>query len=41
LENDEKRKWLGKNGRRRVLNEFTWPKIAEKTLELYEQIIKR
>jgi glycosyltransferase involved in cell wall biosynthesis len=41
LENDEKRKWLGKNGRRRVLNEFTWPKIAEKTLGLYEQIIKR
>jgi glycogen(starch) synthase len=41
LENDEKRKWLGKNGRRRVLNEFTWDKIAEKTLGLYEQIIKR
>jgi len=41
LENDENRKWLGKNGRRRVLNEFTWDKIAEKTLGLYEQIIKR
>jgi len=41
LENDEKRKWLGKNGRRKVLNEFTWIKIAEKTLGLYEQIIKR
>jgi glycosyltransferase involved in cell wall biosynthesis len=41
LENDEKRKWLGKNGRKRVLNEFTWDKIAEKTLGLYEQIIKR
>ncbi len=41
LENPEKRKWLGKNGRRRVLNEFTWDKIAEKTAELYEQIIKR
>jgi glycosyltransferase involved in cell wall biosynthesis len=41
LENEEKRKWLGKNGRRRVLNEFTWDKIAEKTLGLYEQIIKR
>jgi glycosyltransferase involved in cell wall biosynthesis len=41
LENDEKRKWLGKNGRRRVLNEFTWDKIAEKTLGLYEEIIKR
>ncbi len=41
LENDKNRKWLGKNGRRRVLNEFTWDKIAEKTLGLYEQIIKR
>jgi glycosyltransferase involved in cell wall biosynthesis len=41
LENDEKKKWLGKNGRRRVLNEFTWDKIARKTLGLYEQIIKR
>jgi len=41
LESDEKRKWLGKNGRRRVLSEFTWDKIAEKTLDLYEQILKR
>jgi glycosyltransferase involved in cell wall biosynthesis len=41
LENPERRKWLGKNGRRRVLNEFTWDKIAEKTAELYEQTIKR
>jgi len=41
LESPEKRKWLGKNGRRRVLEEFTWDKIAEKTIELYEQIMKR
>jgi glycosyltransferase involved in cell wall biosynthesis len=41
LESPEKRKWLGKNGRRRVLEEFTWDKIAEKTIALYEQIIKR
>jgi glycosyltransferase involved in cell wall biosynthesis len=41
LESPEKRKWLGKNGRRRVLDEFTWDNIAERTLELYEQIIKR
>jgi glycogen(starch) synthase len=40
LESPEKRKWLGKNGRRRVLAEFTWDKIAPKTIELYEQIIK-
>jgi glycosyltransferase involved in cell wall biosynthesis len=41
LENNERRKWLGKNGRRRVLSEFTWDKITERTLELYEQAIKR
>jgi glycosyltransferase involved in cell wall biosynthesis len=41
LENPEKKKWLGKNGRRRVLEEFTWDKIAEKTIELYEQMVKR
>lgn len=38
LENADKKKWLGKNGRKRVLNEFTWDKIAAKTLGLYEQI---
>jgi len=41
LENSERKKWLGKNGRRRVLNEFTWDKIAEKTLELYNNVIKK
>ena len=40
LENADKKKWLGKNGRKRVLNEFTWDKIAAKTLGLYEQIPK-
>jgi glycogen(starch) synthase len=41
LENPERHKWLGKNGRKRVLNEFTWNKIAEKTIELYEKVSKR
>jgi glycogen(starch) synthase len=41
LENPERQKWLGKNGRKRVLNEFTWNKISEKTIELYEKIQKR
>lgn len=31
LESPEKRRWLGKNGRKRVLQEFTWSRIAEKT----------
>jgi glycogen synthase len=41
LKNHENRKMLGKNGRKRVLAEFTWDKIAEKTVELYETIAKR
>jgi glycogen(starch) synthase len=41
LESSEKRKWLGRNGRKRVLEEFTWDKVAEKTLELYQQMAKR
>lgn len=41
LENEGKREWLGKNGRKRVLREFTWNKIAEKTIELYEIALKR
>jgi glycosyltransferase involved in cell wall biosynthesis len=41
LESAEKRVWLGKNGRKRVLKEFTWSRIAEKTIELYEGIARR
>ncbi len=41
LEDAERRKWLGKNGRKRVLSDFTWDVIADRTLELYEQIIKK
>ena len=41
LESPEKRKWLGKNGRKRVLQEFTWSRISARTLELYEQTLKR
>jgi glycosyltransferase involved in cell wall biosynthesis len=41
LEDPEKRKWLGKNGRRRVLEEFSWDRIAEKTIDLYKQMIKQ
>jgi glycosyltransferase involved in cell wall biosynthesis len=41
LENPDKIRWLGKNGRRRVLNEFTWDRIAQKTLEIYERTANR
>ncbi len=40
LEDPERRKRLGKNGRKRVLSEFSWDKIAEKTLEIYENFMK-
>lgn len=41
LETPERKKMLGKNGRKRVLAEFTWNKIAEKTMHLYETLAKR
>jgi len=41
LKDSERRKWLGKNGRKRVLSEFTWNRISEKTLDLYEKVLKR
>ncbi len=41
LENPERRRWLGKNGRKRVQSEFTWSRIAEKTIELYEKIFNK
>jgi glycosyltransferase involved in cell wall biosynthesis len=41
LESPEWQNTLGKNGRKRVLAEFTWNKIAQKTIELYETIAKR
>jgi glycosyltransferase involved in cell wall biosynthesis len=41
LESRDRMKMLGKNGRKRVLAEFSWNKIAEKTVALYENIAKR
>jgi glycosyltransferase involved in cell wall biosynthesis len=41
LDNPERLKQLGKNGRKRVLAEFTWSKIAKTTIDLYETIAKR
>ncbi len=41
LESPERRKWMGENGRKRVLKEFTWNRIAEKTIQLYEKISRR
>jgi len=40
IKDSEKKEELGKNGRKRVLENFTWDVIAKKTLELYEQLLE-
>ena len=32
---------LGKNGRKRVLENFTWDIVAKKTIELYEELVSK
>jgi len=41
IQDPERMRFLGKNGRKRVLNEFTWNKIAERTLNLYERLVTK
>ena len=38
LSNPEKAKNWGENGRRRVLEYFTWRKVAEQTIKIYESL---
>jgi glycosyltransferase involved in cell wall biosynthesis len=38
LKNPEKAKNWGENGRRRVLEYFTWRKVAEETIKIYESL---
>ena len=38
LKNPEKAKTWGENGRKRVIQYFTWRKAAEQTLQIYEQM---
>jgi len=39
LRNPEKAKNWGENGRRRVLEYFTWRKVAEQTVKIYESLL--
>jgi glycosyltransferase involved in cell wall biosynthesis len=39
IENADKRRELGLNGRKRVLKEFTWDEIAKKTIKVYSDLI--
>jgi glycosyltransferase involved in cell wall biosynthesis len=40
LQNPEKRRQLGQNGRKRVLKEFTWDEIAKKTIQNYSELLE-
>jgi len=39
LKNDELREKMGKNGRERVLEMFTWERIAKETIKVYEEVL--
>ena len=39
LQDPERARRWGENGRKRVLRYFTWRKAAEQTLEIYETLI--
>ena len=39
IKDPAERERLGKNGRKRVLENFTWDIVARKTIELYEEVI--
>jgi glycogen(starch) synthase len=40
IQNPEKRVQFGRNGRKRVLEHFTWEKAAEKTMHLYTELLE-
>ena len=41
LQNQDRKQELGKNGRKRVLAEFTWEAIAKKTLAIYQEMLNQ
>jgi glycogen(starch) synthase len=40
IEDPEKRHWLGRNGRKRVLDHFSWDAAANSTIQLYSTLLK-
>ncbi|MEA2089585.1 MAG: glycosyltransferase family 4 protein [Thermoproteota archaeon] len=40
IQNSKTREKLGENGRKRVLEEFTWSAVAKRTIDLYKQVAK-
>ena len=41
LQSQDRKHELGKNGRKRVLAEFTWEAIAKKTLATYQKMLNQ
>jgi glycogen(starch) synthase len=41
LKDPQRAKVWGENGRKRVLEYFTWRKVAEQTIEIYEDLIRK
>jgi glycosyltransferase involved in cell wall biosynthesis len=40
LKNPEHARWMGANGRRAAEEVFTWDKVAEQTLKVYEEVLR-
>jgi glycosyltransferase involved in cell wall biosynthesis len=40
IEDPEKRRWLGRNGRKRVLEHFSWDAAAKSTIQLYSTLLE-
>jgi glycogen(starch) synthase len=41
LQDPNRKHELGKNGRKRVLSDFTWDAIAKKTLDIYREVVEK
>ena len=41
LKDPEKARNWGENGRKRVIEYFTWQKVADETIKIYETLIKK
>ncbi len=39
LDDPQRGEWMGRNGRKRVLEEFTWTRAAERTIRVYEEVL--
>ena len=40
VQDPEKRLWLGRNGRKRVLEHFSWDAAAKSTIQIYSDLLE-